>query len=233
VHVSITPHPPAHARTQAPTQSHPCTRPQVLIDSRYKNVYGGRATNDSEITGLLIAILFAGQHTSSVTSSWTGYRMLSNRKWFEVRAPRCTCRRLWVAQSSIAGRSSGSGGGGVPFCLRGCASFRLLVDGIAPAACTLCPLPLTVSRPLLPASPPHYVLLQAAQEEQRRVMREHGDKLDMDVLNSMDTLHLNIQVRCGWWWAAWNTRWLQSGGPSDQQGLCCSCPTGAPVPGLI
>lgn len=28
-------------------------------------------------------------------------------------------------------------------------------------------------------------------------MREHGDKLDMDVLNSMDTLHLNIQVRCG------------------------------------
>lgn len=58
--------------------------PQVLIDSRYKNVYGGRATNDSEITGLLIAILFAGQHTSSVTSSWTGYRMLSNRKWFEV-----------------------------------------------------------------------------------------------------------------------------------------------------
>ena len=61
----------------------------MLIDSRYKNVYGGRATNDSEITGLLIAILFAGQHTSSVTSSWTGYRMLSNRKWFEVRAPRC------------------------------------------------------------------------------------------------------------------------------------------------
>lgn len=27
------------------------------------------------------------------------------------------------------------------------------------------------------------------------MMREHGDKLDMDVLNSMDTLHLNIQVR--------------------------------------
>ena len=29
------------------------------------------------------------------------------------------------------------------------------------------------------------------------MMREHGDKLDMDVLNSMDTLHLNIQVRAG------------------------------------
>lgn len=26
-------------------------------------------------------------------------------------------------------------------------------------------------------------------------MREHGDKLDMDVLNTMDTLHLNIQAR--------------------------------------
>ncbi|KAL4458418.1 hypothetical protein ABPG75_013283 [Micractinium tetrahymenae] len=89
---------------------------QVLIDSRYRNVYGGRATNDSEIAGLLTAILFAGQHTSSVTSSWTGYRMLSNRKWFE-----------------------------------------------------------------------------AAQEEQRRVMRQHGDTLDMDVLNSMDVLHRNIQ----------------------------------------
>lgn len=59
---------------------------QVLIDSRYRNVYGGRATTDEEIAGLLIAILFAGQHTSSVTASWTGYRMLSTRKWFEVGA---------------------------------------------------------------------------------------------------------------------------------------------------
>ena len=87
------------------------------MDSRYKNVYGGRGTTDEEVTGLLIAILFAGQHTSSVTASWTGYRMLANRKW-------------WVA----------------------------------------------------------------AQEEQRAVMAEHGDKLDMDVLNSMDALHTNIQV---------------------------------------
>jgi hypothetical protein len=35
--------------------------------------------------------------------------------------------------------------------------------------------------------------LQAAEDEQRRVMSQHGDALDMDVLNSMDTLHLNIQ----------------------------------------
>lgn len=65
----------------------PATPAQVLIDSRYRNVYGGRATTDDEIAGLLIAILFAGQHTSSVTSSWTGYRMLATRKWFEVGAP--------------------------------------------------------------------------------------------------------------------------------------------------
>lgn len=89
---------------------------QVLIDSRYRNVYGGRATTDNEIAGLLIALLFAGQHTSSVTSSWTGYRMLANPQWWK-----------------------------------------------------------------------------AAQEEQRHVMAAHGDVLDMDVLNGMNTLHLNIQ----------------------------------------
>mmetsp|Transcript_15100 Transcript_15100/g.22470 ORF Transcript_15100/g.22470 Transcript_15100/m.22470 type:complete len:221 (+) Transcript_15100:1-663(+) len=35
---------------------------------KYKD--GGQATND-EITGLLIALLFAGQHTSSISSTWT------------------------------------------------------------------------------------------------------------------------------------------------------------------
>lgn len=89
---------------------------QVLIDSRYRNVYGGRQMNDSEITGLLIAILFAGQHTSSVTATWTGLRMIAN--------------------------------------------------------------------------PKHY---EAAAQEQKRVMAAHGDHIDMDVLNSMDTLHFNIQ----------------------------------------
>lgn len=53
---------------------------QALIDARYKNVYGGRATTDEEITGLLIALLFAGQHTSSVTSTWTGLFLLQNAK---------------------------------------------------------------------------------------------------------------------------------------------------------
>ena len=42
-------------------------------------VYGGRALTDDEITGLLIATLFAGQHTSSITSAWTGYLMIANK----------------------------------------------------------------------------------------------------------------------------------------------------------
>ncbi len=52
---------------------------QVLIDSKYEKVYNGRMTNDKEICGLLIAMLFAGQHTSSITSSWTGLFMLANK----------------------------------------------------------------------------------------------------------------------------------------------------------
>lgn len=52
---------------------------QVFIDSKYRSAYGGRATTDEEITGFLIATLFAGQHTSSITSSWTGFFMLTNQ----------------------------------------------------------------------------------------------------------------------------------------------------------
>jgi hypothetical protein len=33
----------------------------------------------------------------------------------------------------------------------------------------------------------------AAVEEQRRIMKEHGQELSMDVLGEMETLHLNIQ----------------------------------------
>merc|ERR1712000_270613 len=41
---------------------------QVFMDLEYKE--GGELT-DEEIVGLLIALLFAGQHTSSITSTWT------------------------------------------------------------------------------------------------------------------------------------------------------------------
>ena len=52
---------------------------QVFIDSSYVNIDGGRPLKDHEIAGMLIAALFAGQHTSSITSSWTGYFMIFNK----------------------------------------------------------------------------------------------------------------------------------------------------------
>uniref|UniRef100_A0A0E0JZ72 Obtusifoliol 14-alpha demethylase n=1 Tax=Oryza punctata TaxID=4537 RepID=A0A0E0JZ72_ORYPU len=48
---------------------------QDLIDSRYGN---GRATTDTEVTGLLVALLFAGHHTSSTAAVWTALRLLTH-----------------------------------------------------------------------------------------------------------------------------------------------------------
>lgn len=53
---------------------------QCFMDSKYKD---GRGTTEGEITGLLIAALFAGQHTSSITSTWTGAYMLRHKNYFE------------------------------------------------------------------------------------------------------------------------------------------------------
>jgi sterol 14-demethylase len=89
---------------------------QTLIDARYSRVHGGRALSDGEITGLLIAMLFAGQHTSTITASWTGLHMIAN-----------------------------------------------------------------------PAT------LAAAEAEQRATIAQHGEALSMEVLNTMDVLHRNIQ----------------------------------------
>lgn len=52
---------------------------QTFIDGRYQRAYGGRALTESEITGLLIAALFAGMHTSTITSSWTGIFLAAHR----------------------------------------------------------------------------------------------------------------------------------------------------------
>ncbi|PKA64362.1 Obtusifoliol 14-alpha demethylase [Apostasia shenzhenica] len=54
---------------------------QCFIDSKYKN---GRSTTESEITGLLIAALFAGQHTSSITSTWTGAYLLKYNEYLSA-----------------------------------------------------------------------------------------------------------------------------------------------------
>ncbi|GMY26657.1 sterol 14-demethylase [Fagus crenata] len=54
---------------------------QCFIDSKYKD---GRPTTELEVTGLLIAALFAGQHTSSITSTWTGAYLLSHKKYLSA-----------------------------------------------------------------------------------------------------------------------------------------------------
>jgi len=60
---------------------------QVMIDFRYKDTVDratgkvlktGTGYTDDEITGLLIVLLFAGQHTSSITSAWLGAMILSH-----------------------------------------------------------------------------------------------------------------------------------------------------------
>ena len=48
---------------------------QKLIDSKYKD---GRPTTVEEVAGLIIGLLFAGKHTSSHTSTWTGACLLSH-----------------------------------------------------------------------------------------------------------------------------------------------------------
>ncbi|PON57015.1 Cytochrome P450, E-class, group IV [Parasponia andersonii] len=54
---------------------------QCFIESKYKD---GRPTSESEITGLLIAALFAGQHTSSITSTWTGAYLLRHKDYLSA-----------------------------------------------------------------------------------------------------------------------------------------------------
>lgn len=50
---------------------------QVLIDSSYKD---GSKPTDDEIVGLLLAALFAGQHTSNITSTWMGLLIMANKQ---------------------------------------------------------------------------------------------------------------------------------------------------------
>ncbi|HJL20511.1 MAG TPA: cytochrome P450 [Sandaracinaceae bacterium LLY-WYZ-13_1] len=48
---------------------------QTLMESRYRD---GTALSESEITGMLLAAMFAGHHTSSVTTAWTLLELLQN-----------------------------------------------------------------------------------------------------------------------------------------------------------
>ncbi|MGH8508033.1 MAG: cytochrome P450, partial [Gammaproteobacteria bacterium] len=51
---------------------------QALMDGRYAD---GRALSDEEVTGLLLTVLFAGQHTSSVLAAWVGIDLLRHRQY--------------------------------------------------------------------------------------------------------------------------------------------------------
>lgn len=86
---------------------------QCFMDSKYKD---GRPTTESEVTGLLIAALFAGQHTSSITSTWTGAYLLRHKEY-----------------------------------------------------------------------------LYAVSDEQKNLMRKHGNKVDHDILSEMEVLHRCIK----------------------------------------
>lgn len=47
----------------------------IFLEIRYKD---GTLISDEEVTGLLIALLFAGQHTSCITSTWTSLFIMNN-----------------------------------------------------------------------------------------------------------------------------------------------------------
>ena len=48
----------------------------LFMDIKYKD---GTKITDDQVTGLLIALLFAGQHTSCITSTWTSLFLASNK----------------------------------------------------------------------------------------------------------------------------------------------------------
>jgi sterol 14-demethylase len=54
---------------------------QLFIEFSYKD--DQTQLTDSQITGLLIALLFAGQHTSSITSTWTMFFLIFNKRCLE------------------------------------------------------------------------------------------------------------------------------------------------------
>ncbi|TTZ70360.1 Lanosterol 14-alpha demethylase [Bagarius yarrelli] len=66
---------------------------QTLIDANYKD---GRALTDDEISGMLIGLLLAGQHTSSTTSAWLGF--------FLARDPELQ-ERCYTEQKQVCGEN--------------------------------------------------------------------------------------------------------------------------------
>jgi sterol 14-demethylase len=52
----------------------------ILMNSEYKD---GTKLGDEPLAGMMIALLFAGQHTSSITSTWTALLLNNNKNFLE------------------------------------------------------------------------------------------------------------------------------------------------------
>ncbi len=52
-----------------------------LMESQYKD---GRTLSDDEITGLLLTVLFGGQHTSCVLAAWAGIELMQHKEYLPV-----------------------------------------------------------------------------------------------------------------------------------------------------
>jgi sterol 14-demethylase len=53
---------------------------QTLMEARYGD---GTALSDDQITGMLLTLIFAGQHTSAVLAAWTGAELLRHPAYLE------------------------------------------------------------------------------------------------------------------------------------------------------
>ena len=62
------------------TKAQPEDFMQTLMDARYKD---GHAPSDDEITGILLTVLFAGQHTSAVLATWTLLELMREPAYLE------------------------------------------------------------------------------------------------------------------------------------------------------
>jgi sterol 14alpha-demethylase len=67
---------------------------QTLMDAKYKD---GRPLTEDEMTGLLLAIMFAGHHTSGVTFAWTAILLNQHPEWLA---------RLRAEQERVLGDST-------------------------------------------------------------------------------------------------------------------------------
>jgi sterol 14-demethylase len=54
---------------------------QRFIDSTYKD---GHGTNEREVSQMILGLIFAGKHTSAMTTTWTGACLLSHAKSFNA-----------------------------------------------------------------------------------------------------------------------------------------------------